>query len=126
MQHWYGTSFADFQSHVEQAHSLFPNNQIVITEFALTNPSGGASDQVSLCAVFIPLLGCTSLTYTLSFQQAFSWLDGQSYVELYFPFVATSPSLLSSNDGGAVSNVGTGSCLYTDAGGPSSVGNLMY
>ena len=61
-----------------------------------------------------------------SFKQAFSWLDSQSYVELYFPFVATSPSLLSANDGGAVSNVGTGSCLYTDAGGPSAVGNLMY
>ncbi|KZV74929.1 glycoside hydrolase family 128 protein [Peniophora sp. CONT] len=108
LQHWYGTSYADFQSHVQQAHSLFPDKQIVITEFALTNPAGGATDQAAF------------------FKQAFSWLDGQSYVELYFPFVATSPSLLQANDGGAVTNVGTGSCLYTNAGGPSTVGNLMY
>ncbi|EIW80812.1 hypothetical protein CONPUDRAFT_82853 [Coniophora puteana RWD-64-598 SS2] len=106
--HWYGTSFAEFQSYVESAHSQFPSQSIVITEFALQNPSGGQSDQVSF------------------FQQAFSFLDGLSYVELYFPFVATSPSLLQANDAGAVSYVGTGSCLYNDDGSPSAVGNLMY
>ena len=60
------------------------------------------------------------------YKQAFAYLDKQSFVDLYFPFVATSPSLLQKNDPGAVSFVGTGSCLYTDAGGPSTVGNLMY
>lgn len=60
------------------------------------------------------------------FKQAFSFLDGASYVQLYFPFVATSPALLAANDGGAVSQVGTGSCLFNNDGSPSAVGNLMY
>ncbi|KAI0036311.1 glycosyl hydrolase catalytic core-domain-containing protein [Vararia minispora EC-137] len=106
--HWYGTSFSEFQAYVNRAHSIFPNNQIVITEFALTNPSGGQSAQVAF------------------FRSAFQWLDSVSWVELYFPFVATSPSLLTAHGNGAASFVGTGSCLYTDAGGPSAVGNLMY
>ncbi|KZV62279.1 glycoside hydrolase family 128 protein [Peniophora sp. CONT] len=106
--HWYGNSFADFQSYVTKAHNTFPGKQIVITEFALANPSGGQSAQVAF------------------FKSAFAWLDGQSYVELYFPFVATSPALMQANDAGAVTNVGTGSTLYTNAGGPSAVGNLMY
>ncbi|KAJ3991906.1 endo-beta-1,3-glucanase [Lentinula boryana] len=102
--HWYGTSFAAFQAYVEQAHNQFPSYTIVISEFALNN--GG--DQVAF------------------FQSAFPFLDGLSYVLLYFPFVATSPSLLQANDPGAVTAVGTGSCLYTNAGGPSAAGNLMY
>ncbi|KAF8554269.1 hypothetical protein OG21DRAFT_1509094 [Imleria badia] len=106
--HWYGTSFAAFQSYVESAHAQFPNYQLVITEFALANPAGGQADQVAF------------------FEQAFPFLDSASYVQLYFPFVATSPSLLETNDGAAVTNVGTGSCLYTDQGSPSAVGNLMY
>lgn len=60
------------------------------------------------------------------YKQAFAFLDGASYVQLYFPFVATSPSLLSANDAGAVSQVGTGSCLFNNDGSPSAVGNLMY
>jgi len=106
--HWYGNSFGDFQSHVEQAHNMWPSKQIVVTEFALQNPPGGQNDQVNF------------------FKQAFAWLDSESYIQLYFPFVATSPNLLQQNDAGAVSLVGTGSCLYTNAGGPSAVGNLMY
>ncbi|KAJ3866142.1 endo-beta-1,3-glucanase [Lentinula novae-zelandiae] len=102
--HWYGTSFAEFQAYVEQAHNQFLSYTIVISEFALTN--GG--NQVAF------------------FESAFPFLDGLSYVLLYFPFVATSPALLQANDPGAVTTVGTGSCLYTNAGGPSSVGNLMY
>ncbi|PBK93698.1 hypothetical protein ARMGADRAFT_1165130 [Armillaria gallica] len=105
--HWYGTSFSDFQSYVQNARARFPSYTIVISEFALTNPSGGASAQASF------------------FSQAFSWLDSQDYVTLYFPFVATSPSLLSSNDASAVSYVGTGSCLYNNDGTLSSLGNLM-
>ncbi|KAF7981666.1 hypothetical protein HWV62_32790 [Athelia sp. TMB] len=82
--------------------------QIVVTEFALQNPAGGQADQVAF------------------YQQAFPFLDGASYVQLYFPFVATSPSLFSSNDAAGAAYVGTGSCLYNDDGSPSAVGNLMY
>ncbi|KAI0036312.1 endo-beta-1,3-glucanase [Vararia minispora EC-137] len=103
--HWYGSSFSDFQTYVNSAHSRFPGQQIVISEFALTNPAGGASDHF--------------------FSQAFAWLDSQSFIELYFPFVATSPSLLAANDAGAVNYVGTGSCLYSDSGTASSVGNVL-
>ncbi|PBK76467.1 hypothetical protein ARMSODRAFT_226827 [Armillaria solidipes] len=105
--HWYGSSFSDFQSHVQTAHAKFPSYTIVITEFALTNPSGGAAAQASF------------------FSQAFSWLDSQNYVTLYFPFVATSPSLMSSADGDAVSYVGTGSSLYNNDGSLSTIGKLM-
>ena len=60
------------------------------------------------------------------FSQAFPFLDGASYVALYFPFVATSPSLFSKNDPYGAAYVGTGSCLYNNDGSPSAVGNLMY
>ncbi|KIY74121.1 glycoside hydrolase family 128 protein, partial [Cylindrobasidium torrendii FP15055 ss-10] len=103
--HWYGNNFAEFQSHIQNAHNKFPSYSVVITEFALNGASQSA--QVAF------------------FKQAFAWLDSQSWVTLYFPFVATSPALLSANDGGAAGGVGTGSCLYTNAGGPSAVGNLM-
>ncbi|KAL1715357.1 hypothetical protein EV715DRAFT_275894 [Schizophyllum commune] len=106
--HWYGTSFDDFVAHVEEAHSRFNQFKIVITEFALTNPAGGQADQVAF------------------FKKAFDWLDQQDYVELYFPFVASSPSLLSANDAAGAGYVGTGSCLFNDDGTPSAVGNLMY
>ncbi|KAF7966308.1 hypothetical protein HWV62_39185, partial [Athelia sp. TMB] len=59
------------------------------------------------------------------FKQAFAFLDGASYVQLYFPFVATSPALLAT-DKGAIQNVGTSSCLFNNNGSPSAVGNLMY
>ena len=54
------------------------------------------------------------------YKQAFAYLDSQSFVELYFPFVATTPSLLQQNDAGAVSFVGTGSCLFGEDGKPST------
>ncbi|KAM5546290.1 hypothetical protein V8D89_000416 [Ganoderma adspersum] len=114
--HWYGPDFATFQSYVELAHARFagsltrsrPNYKIVISEFAVQNPAGGQSAQVDF------------------FKQAFAYLDKQSFVELYFPFVATTPSLLQEHDHNATTFVGTGSCLYTDDGKPSAVGNLMY
>ncbi|EJF56989.1 hypothetical protein BD309DRAFT_957986 [Dichomitus squalens] len=106
--HWYGHSFSEFQSYIQQAHSKFPNKQLMITEFALQNPAGGQSDQVNF------------------FKQAFAYLDSQSFVNLYFPFVATSPALLQQYDSSAVSFVGTGSCLFNNDGSPSAVGNLMY
>ena len=107
--HWYGNSFTEFQSYVIQAHNRFPQYTVVISEFALQNPGGGQAAQVDF------------------FRQAFAWLDSQSWVTLYFPFVTTTPSRLQTYDGGAAGYVGTGSCLFNDAGnGPSAVGNLMY
>ncbi|KAF8309265.1 hypothetical protein DL93DRAFT_2100121 [Clavulina sp. PMI_390] len=105
--HWYGASFDDFQSHVNQAHSQFSEFSIVITEFALANPAGGQSDQIAF------------------YKEAFAWLDAQDWVTLYFPFAATSPALMQQNDPGAVSAVGTGSCLYNNDGSVSAVGQLM-
>ncbi|KAG9316993.1 glycosyl hydrolase catalytic core-domain-containing protein [Chiua virens] len=105
--HWYGASFSDFQSYVESAHAQFPNYDLVITEFALQNPSGGQSDQVAF------------------FQEAFSFLDSASYVTLYFPFVATSGSLFQTNDASGASYAGTGSCLYNDDGSASAAGALI-
>ncbi|KAF8309260.1 hypothetical protein DL93DRAFT_1774574 [Clavulina sp. PMI_390] len=105
--HWYGTSFADFKAHVTQAHNQFSEFKIVISEFALQKPAGGQSAQIAF------------------YKQAFAWLDAQDYVQLYFPFVATSPALMQQNDPGAVSTVGTGSCLYNNDGSISAVGQLM-
>ncbi|KAG0704801.1 hypothetical protein DFH29DRAFT_981288 [Suillus ampliporus] len=107
--HWYGIqTFAAFQSYVELAHSQFPNYQLVITEFALQNPAGGQADQVTF------------------FEQAFPFLDGASYVQLYFPFLASSPALFQANNPSGAAYIGTGSCLYNNDGTPSAVGNLMY
>jgi len=105
--HHYGASFQQFQDYVNAASQQFPGKQIVITEFALQNPAGGQADQVAF------------------YKQAFPFLDGADFVEMYFPFVATSPSLFSANDAGGVSFVGTGSTLYNDDGSISAVGQLM-
>ncbi|KAJ7447574.1 hypothetical protein B0H11DRAFT_2335445 [Mycena galericulata] len=105
--HHYGQSFAEFQSYVEAAHSRFPSYQIVITEFALQAPAGGQAAQVSF------------------FQQAIPFLDSASYVEMYFPFVATSPSLFTANDAAGAAFAGTGSTLYNNDGSVSAVGALF-
>lgn len=104
--HWYGNSFGEFQTYIQNAHNRFPGENIVISEFALVAPAS-ASAQASF------------------FNSAVSWLDGQSYVVMYFPFVATSPSLISANDGGAVGHVGTGSTLFNNDGSVSSAGNAL-
>ncbi|KAJ7609462.1 hypothetical protein FB45DRAFT_1066864 [Roridomyces roridus] len=104
--HHYGASFQQFQDYVNAAHAQFPNNQIVITEFALQAPATQA-DQVAY------------------YKQAISFLDGASFVEMYFPFVATSPSLFTANDAGGAAFVGTGSTLFNDDGSVSAVGALM-
>ncbi|KAF7977571.1 hypothetical protein HWV62_3380 [Athelia sp. TMB] len=104
-----GQCYVDYVnlSHVQAAHSQFPQYQIVVT------------------GKFHLIKGCHRLIVAF-YKQAFAFLDGASYVQLYFPFVATSPALLQANDGGAVSTVGTGSCLFNNDGSPSAVGNLMY
>ncbi|KAJ7845578.1 hypothetical protein B0H13DRAFT_2209171 [Mycena leptocephala] len=105
--YWYGQTFAQFQAHVQDAHSRFPNNQIVVTEFALQKPAGGQADQLAF------------------FKQAFPFLDSATYVAMYFPFVATSPSLFQTNDGNGANFVGTGSTLYNNDGSISAVGQLL-
>jgi len=106
-QHWYGNNFNEFQSFIQKAHQQFGGHDIVISEFALAKPAGGQQAQVDF------------------FRQAFTWLDSQNYVAMYFPFVATSPQLLQANDQGAVNHVGTGSTLYSNDGSASAVGKLM-
>ncbi|KAF8309442.1 endo-beta-1,3-glucanase [Clavulina sp. PMI_390] len=104
--HWYGTTIADFKAHVQQARSMFPQYQIVITEFALNNNPGSA--------------------VTLEFyKEAFAFLDGLSYVKLYFPFIATSPYLLDKYAPSTAANLGTALCLYNNDGTLSPVGKLM-
>ncbi|KAJ7857372.1 hypothetical protein B0H13DRAFT_2672771 [Mycena leptocephala] len=105
--HWYGQNFAQFKAHVNDAHSRFPHNKIVITEFALQNPPGGQADQLKF------------------FKQAFPFLDSASFVEMYFPFVATSPALFKSHDPNGAAFVGTGSTLYNNDGTISAVGQLL-
>ncbi|KAJ7659084.1 hypothetical protein DFH06DRAFT_1281696 [Mycena polygramma] len=105
--HWYGQNFEQFKAHVNDAHARFPHNKIVITEFALQNPRGGQADQINF------------------FKQAFAFLDSASFVEMYFPFVATSPTLFKTHDPQGAKYVGTGSTLYNDDGSISAVGQLL-
>ncbi|KAJ1309306.1 hypothetical protein OPQ81_004968 [Rhizoctonia solani] len=99
--HWYGNSFAQFQSHVQNAHNRFPNYQLIISEFALVSPAT-RDQQVAFL------------------KQAMSFLDGASYVTYYAVFGASSPSKISGNTGGG--EVGTGSSLYNDDGSLSANG----
>ncbi|KAG9093063.1 hypothetical protein FRC07_011539 [Ceratobasidium sp. 392] len=102
--HWYGNNFAQFQSHVQNAHNKFPNHKLVISEFALQKPA--TRDQ--------------QLAFLKS---AMNFLDNADYVVLYSVFGASSPSLISKNTGGG--EVGTGSSLYNDNGSLSANG-LAY
>ncbi|KAG9120207.1 hypothetical protein FRC07_004383 [Ceratobasidium sp. 392] len=99
--HWYGSTFAQFQSHVQNAHSRFPNNQLVVSEFALVSPAS-RDQQVAFL------------------KSAMSFLDGASYVAMYSVFGASSPSKIQANTGGG--QVGTGSSLYNDDGSLSANG----
>ncbi|KAJ7726581.1 hypothetical protein DFH07DRAFT_758078 [Mycena maculata] len=105
--HHYGASFDQFQTYVQSASTQFPNTPIVITEFALQAPPGGQADQLAY------------------YKQAIPFLDGASFVEMYFPFVATTPSLFTTNDAAGAAFAGTGSALYNDDGSVSAVGALL-
>ncbi|KAN0097923.1 glycoside hydrolase family 128 protein [Tylopilus felleus] len=102
--HWYGASYAQFQSYIESVHAQFPNNKLVISEYALQNPPGGQAAQLEF------------------FKQAFAFLESTPYVELHFPYLATSPALLEARSSGPVD---TSSCLYNDDGTPSAIGELL-
>ncbi|KAG8766248.1 hypothetical protein FRC12_007005 [Ceratobasidium sp. 428] len=93
--HWYGSTFAQFKSHVQNAHNKFPNHKIVVSEFALQKPA--SRDQ--------------QLAFLKS---AMTFLDGADYIAMYSVFGASSPKLISANTGGG--EVGTGSSLYNDDG----------
>ncbi|KAF8601605.1 hypothetical protein BDV93DRAFT_607944 [Ceratobasidium sp. AG-I] len=99
--HWYGTTFADFQTHVQNAHNRFPSYQLVVSEFALQAPAT-RDQQVAFL------------------KSAMSFLDGASYVTMYAVFGASSPTLISQNTGGG--EVGTGSSLFNDDGSLSANG----
>ncbi|KAJ6502649.1 hypothetical protein DFH09DRAFT_1252035 [Mycena vulgaris] len=105
--HHYGANFDQFKAHVLDANARFPGKQIVITEFALQNPAGGQADQVAF------------------YKQAFAFLDQSPFVEMYFPFLASTPTLFRANDANGANFVGTGSTLYNDDGSVSAVGQLM-
>ncbi|KAF7332429.1 Glyco-hydro-cc domain-containing protein [Mycena kentingensis (nom. inval.)] len=104
--HWYGETLAQFKAHVTKTHNTFPGKKIVISEFALRKP-GSQAAQVKF------------------FKAAFKFLDAHDYVAMYFPFVATSPKLLSANDPAGAAFVGTGSTLFDNDGTLSPVGKLM-
>jgi hypothetical protein len=59
------------------------------------------------------------------YKEAFPFLDNAPFVEMYFPFLASSPSLFSQNDANGANFVGTGSTLFNDDGSVSAVGQLM-
>ncbi|QRV95003.1 glycoside hydrolase family 128 protein [Ceratobasidium sp. AG-Ba] len=99
--HWYGSTFAQFKSHVQDAHNRFPNYKLVVSEFALNKPAT-RDQQVAFL------------------KQAMSFLDGASYVAMYSVFVASSPGKIQGNTGG--DQVGITSSLYNDDGSLSANG----
>ncbi|KAF7299321.1 Glyco-hydro-cc domain-containing protein [Mycena indigotica] len=106
--HHYGPDLKAFTDFVNLAHSQHPDKQIVVTEFALQNPAGGQAAQAAF------------------YRDAFKFLDAAPFVEMYFPFVATTPSLFAKNDAAGAAFVGTGSALYNDDGSISAAGQAMF
>ncbi|KAG8751686.1 hypothetical protein FRC11_009128 [Ceratobasidium sp. 423] len=94
--HWYGSSFEDFKAHIEGAHNRFPAYRLVITEFALLPPA-------------------TRADQTAFLNTAMAFLDNTTYVEHYAIFLATSPTLITTNNGGS-DYAGTTSTLFSDDG----------
>ncbi|QRW05100.1 glycoside hydrolase family 128 protein [Ceratobasidium sp. AG-Ba] len=93
--HWYGNSFSEFQSHVQNAHNRFPSYKLVVSEFALKAPAS-RDQQVAFL------------------KQAMSFLDGASYVTMYAVFGASSPSRMQGREGW--DQVGAGASLFNDDG----------
>jgi hypothetical protein len=58
------------------------------------------------------------------FRQAFAFLDAATFVEMYFPFAATSPALFNAHDANPTA-VGTSSMMYNNDGTISAVGQLL-
>ncbi|CAE6470969.1 unnamed protein product [Rhizoctonia solani] len=94
--HWYGSSFEEFKAHIEGARNRFPGYKFVITEFALLPPA-------------------TREDQTAFLNNAMTYLDNTTYVEYYAIFLATSPALITNNNGGS-DYAGTTSTLFGDDG----------
>ncbi|KAG8771923.1 hypothetical protein FRC12_003344 [Ceratobasidium sp. 428] len=101
--HWYGAFFAEFQAHIEQVHTQFPDYQIIISEFALQSPA-------------------TQIDQAAFLKQAIPYLDNATYVAYYAYFVASSPLLFSANDPIGVAYAGNTSTLYNNDGNLSEIG----
>ncbi|KAH8828977.1 hypothetical protein DL96DRAFT_1554620 [Flagelloscypha sp. PMI_526] len=104
--HHYGPDFGTFKAFVEKAHAQFPNDRIIVTEYALTAPA-------------------TAEQQNAFFKEAIPFLDGADFVDMHFPFIATSPALFSANDANGSKFVGTGSTLFKDDGSLSAVGETV-
>ncbi|CEL63914.1 Alkali-sensitive linkage protein 1 OS=Schizosaccharomyces pombe (strain 972 / ATCC 24843) GN=asl1 PE=1 SV=1 [Rhizoctonia solani AG-1 IB] len=94
--HWYGSSFEEFKAHIEGARNRFPAYKLVVTEFALLPPA-------------------TREDQTAFLNNAMTLLDNTTYVDYYAIFLATSPALITSNNGGS-DYAGTTSTLFGDDG----------
>ncbi|KAG9119115.1 hypothetical protein FRC07_006025 [Ceratobasidium sp. 392] len=101
--HWYGAFFVDFQAHIDQAHAMFPDYPIIISEFALQSPA-------------------TQIDQAAFLKQAISYLDNATYIAYYAYFVASSPLLFSANDPIGVAYAGNCSTLYNNDGNLSDLG----
>ncbi|QRV73077.1 glycoside hydrolase family 128 protein [Ceratobasidium sp. AG-Ba] len=69
--HWYGSTFAQFQTYVQNAHNRFPNNKLVISEFGLPSPT--TQDQK-----------LAFLKSAMSFLDSAKYVDLESYVSLNY------------------------------------------
>ncbi|KAF8210575.1 hypothetical protein K438DRAFT_1929589 [Mycena galopus ATCC 62051] len=94
LYHWYGKNFADFQNHVIDAHSRFPEKQIVVSDSGLRSGTRLAGK-----------LPGNSSSQTQLFMPSF---DSAPFV---VPFTVTAPNLFNANDA-EPGYVGTGSTLY--------------
>ncbi|KAJ7888926.1 glycosyl hydrolase catalytic core-domain-containing protein [Mycena olivaceomarginata] len=69
--HWFGTDIAAFQQYVQSWHATYPTLPIWITEFGYEDFNGGSAPTLAELETW--------------FQQAVSWINQQSYIEIYFP-----------------------------------------
>ena len=72
--HFYGPTFAMFQSQMEAVHAAFPSYQIIITEIGCTNWNAATNPSASDVAAFNA--------------QAIAWLESTSWVSKYAFFGA--------------------------------------
>lgn len=101
--HWYGDSIEHFKDYIQEVKETFPGEYIVLSEFAL----GGTPSAAEQLAFY---------------EQAFPFLDKEDQVDMYAPFVATTPALVKQN---GHEKSYTGNCLLADGAGLSAIGTLL-
>ncbi|KAJ7838845.1 glycosyl hydrolase catalytic core-domain-containing protein [Mycena leptocephala] len=69
--HWFGTEIEEFMQYVESWHAMYPTLPIWITEFGYEDFNGGSAPTLAELEAW--------------FQQAISWINQQSYIDIYFP-----------------------------------------